>query len=203
LANHKLLFLYHNLLYSGLKACKKRDIILLSQQFMKRGYVMHNTAPENIDFNRTPCFWIYDSPEYKEYSISNVFLEKEVVPKRVKGYGGIEGAYSLGGIRTYKISSPTYAPDENALLAFDVWTDRDGEMLVSVELADVDREAERYTYAFEVKGGGKWKRIICKAGDLKGETSGMPLKGFTEGRALVFDSADDAVQFAVTNILWL
>lgn len=28
---------------------------------------MHNTAPENIDFNRTPCFWIYDSPEYKEY----------------------------------------------------------------------------------------------------------------------------------------
>lgn len=28
---------------------------------------MHNTAPENIDFYRTPCFWIYDSPEYKEY----------------------------------------------------------------------------------------------------------------------------------------
>lgn len=28
---------------------------------------MHNTTPENIDFNRTPCFWIYDSPEYKEY----------------------------------------------------------------------------------------------------------------------------------------
>ncbi len=29
----------------------------------------HNTAPENIVFNRTPCFWIYDSPEYKEYSM--------------------------------------------------------------------------------------------------------------------------------------
>lgn len=29
----------------------------------------HNTAPENIIFNRTPCFWIYDSPEYKEYSM--------------------------------------------------------------------------------------------------------------------------------------
>ena len=28
---------------------------------------MHNTAPENIDFHRTPCFWIYNSPEYKEY----------------------------------------------------------------------------------------------------------------------------------------
>ncbi len=31
--------------------------------------VNHNTAPENIIFNRTPCFWIYDSPEYKEYSM--------------------------------------------------------------------------------------------------------------------------------------
>ncbi|MBQ8787527.1 MAG: helix-turn-helix transcriptional regulator [Oscillospiraceae bacterium] len=29
--------------------------------------VNHNTALENIEFNRTPCFWIYDSPEYKEY----------------------------------------------------------------------------------------------------------------------------------------
>lgn len=29
----------------------------------------HDTAPENIVFNRTPCFWIYDSPEYKEYSM--------------------------------------------------------------------------------------------------------------------------------------
>ena len=29
----------------------------------------HNIAPENITFNRTPCFWIYDSPEYKEYSM--------------------------------------------------------------------------------------------------------------------------------------
>ena len=43
-----------------------------NQQFLKRGTVMnidHNTAPEKIDFNRTPCFWIYDSPEYKEYTM--------------------------------------------------------------------------------------------------------------------------------------
>lgn len=31
--------------------------------------INHNTAPENINFNRTPCFWIYDSPEYKEYAM--------------------------------------------------------------------------------------------------------------------------------------
>ena len=27
----------------------------------------HNTAPENIVFYKTPCFLIYDSPEFKEY----------------------------------------------------------------------------------------------------------------------------------------
>ena len=30
---------------------------------------MHSTAPENIVFYRTPCFLIYDSPEYKEYPL--------------------------------------------------------------------------------------------------------------------------------------
>lgn len=141
--------------------------------------------------------------EYKDYSISNIFLEKEAVPKRVLGYGNIAGAYSLGGIRTYKISSPTYMPDENALLKFDVWTNKDAEILVSVEAADVERDAERFTYVIEVKGGGKWKRIVCKAGELKGETSGMPLKSFAEGRTLLFDCEDESVEFAVTNILWL
>ena len=141
--------------------------------------------------------------EYKDYSIANVFLEKEAVPKRVLGYGGIVGAYSLGGIRTYKISSPTYMPDENALLKFDVWTDKDAVMQISVEAADVERDAERFTHTIEVKGGGKWKRIVCKAGELKGQTSGMPLKSFTEGRTLLFDCQDESLQFAVTNILWL
>ncbi len=28
---------------------------------------MHNTDPENIVFYKTPCFLIYDSPEFKEY----------------------------------------------------------------------------------------------------------------------------------------
>lgn len=141
--------------------------------------------------------------EYKDYSIGNVFLEQDAVPRMIKGYGEIEGVYSPGGIRTYKISSPTYMPDENALLAFDVWMEKDASLQVAVELADVDREAERYSCLFDVKGGGKWKRIICKAGDLKGEKSGMPLRGFADGRALLFASEEEDVRFGVTNILWL
>ena len=141
--------------------------------------------------------------EYKEYSIANVFLEREAVPKAVKGYGGIQGAFSVGGIKTYKISSPMYIPDDNALLEFDVWSQRDMETVVSVEVGDVSHDAERYTANVFVKGGGKWKRIVLKAGDFKGENTGMPLKNFADGKALLFDCEEEDVEFAVTNILWL
>lgn len=141
--------------------------------------------------------------EYKDYSVADIFLEREAVPKISKGYGGIGGAFSVGGIKTYKISSPMYIPDENALLEFETYFHKDDILRVSVEVGDVERESERYTCFIPVKKGGKWKRIILKAGDFKGEKSGMPLPSFADGRALVFDCDEEETEFAITNILWL
>lgn len=141
--------------------------------------------------------------EYKEYSIADIFLEQEAMPKKSIGYGGIAGAFSVGGIKTYKIGSPTYKPDENALLEFDVYFHADDTLCVSVDVGDMERESERYTYRTEIKGGGKWKRIILKAADFKGVNCGSPLSGFAEGRALVFDCEREETEFAITNILWL
>lgn len=141
--------------------------------------------------------------ECKEYAIGEIFMERETVPKKSVGYGGITGAFSVGGIKTYKISSPTYIPDENALLEFDVYC-KDAEALrISVEVGEVGKDFERYTCVAQIKGGGKWKRVILKAGDFKGEISGMQLKTFADGKALAFDCENDGVEFAVTNILWL
>ena len=140
--------------------------------------------------------------EYKDYSIANVFLEREAVPKVVTGYGDIQGAFSVGGIKTYKIGSPMYIPDENALLEFDAWTPSNATITVAVEVGDVERQNEKYVCSTFVTGGGKWKRIILKPSDFKGENSGMPLKNFFDGKALTFDSEEE-VEFAITNILWL
>lgn len=148
----------------------------------------------------TDCFGVAD---YKAYSIGRVFLEREAVPKMVKGYGGIQGAFSVGGIKTYKISSPMYVADENALLEFDAYFDKTDTLYVSIDVGDMARESERYTCSLEIKGGGKWKRTILKAADFKGENCGKPLQNFLEGRALIFDCEREDVQFAVTNILWL
>ncbi len=146
------------------------------------------------------CFFV---AEYEDYSVGGIFLEREAVPKLHEGYGGIYGVYSVGGIKTYKISSPRYIPDENAMLKFDVYSKENQQLKVSIEVADVEQGTERYHCFVEVRGGGKWKRIILKAADFKGERYGIPLQNFFEGSALSFDCADEEKEFSITNILWL
>ncbi len=146
---------------------------------------------------------IFGIANYEDVAIGGIFLEKETVPKTVVGYGNIGGAYSVGGIRTYKISSPRYVPEENALLEFDAYTKNTQLLRVSIEVADVETEEERYTCEVEVQGGGKWKRIILKPTDFKGEKCGYTLENFYHGSALVFDCAGEEEEFSITNILWL
>lgn len=146
------------------------------------------------------CFTI---AQHKEYSIGDIFLEREAVPKIYHGYGDIGGAYSLGGIRTYKISSPRYVPPENALLQFNVYSPETQEIKVSVEVANVEKKDQRYSCFVPVKGGGKWKRIILKAADFKGGEYGFPLETFGDGNALVFECGGEEKEFSIVNILWL
>ena len=146
------------------------------------------------------CFGVFD---FEEYSLSGIFLEGEALPKIVKGYGGISGAYSVGGIKTYKISSPQFIPEENALLEFDVHFKKDGELFVSVDTANVAEGFVRYTCVQPVKGGGKWKRIVLRAADFKNEETAMALPSFADGKSLSFVCEEEDTEFAVTNIIWL
>ena len=140
--------------------------------------------------------------ENKEYSIGDIFLEREALPKTEKGFGGITGAYSVGGIKTYKISSPRYLPEENSLLKFDAYAETGATLLVTIDVA-VGSEFKKYRYVLPVKKGGKWKRTVLKAEDFKEETTGAPLSAFSLGKALSFESEDETETFAVTNIIWL
>ena len=146
------------------------------------------------------CFSIAD---HEEYSIGGIFLERSAVPKHLSGYGEIKGAYSKGGIRTYKISSPRFVPFENALLSFDVYSPTTQDVTVTIEMAHVEKGDGSYSCTVPVKGGGKWKRMILKAGDFKGGEYGYPLENFCDGSALVFACANEEEEFGITNILWL
>ncbi len=150
--------------------------------------------------DKIDCFGVAD---YEEYSVGGIFMEKETVPKLVTGYGKIKGAYSVGGIKTYLISSPQYIPDENALLEFDAYFKKDGQLWISVDTADVEAGEQRYSCLLPVKGGGKWKRIILKATDFKNEELNTPLSSFAKGKSLLFDCEEEDGEYAITNILWL
>ncbi len=150
--------------------------------------------------NDMDCFGV---AEYEDYSVGGIFLEREAVVKISKGYADIGGAYSVGGIKTYKISSPRYIPDENAMLKFDAYSKETQSLKVSVEVAEVEQGTERYSCVIPVRGGGKWKRIILKAADFKGESYGAPLQNFNEGSTLSFDCAGEEKEFSITNIVWL
>ena len=145
---------------------------------------------------------VFGVKEYKDCSIGNVFLEQESAVRTVAGYGGVKGAYCLGGMSTYKICSPQFLPDENAYLKFDTYFFQNGVVKVTIDVGDVQTSVERYSYEAEVKGGGKWKRMILQASDFKGETTKKPLKSFALGKMLSFDSEEEQL-FAITNILWL
>ena len=146
------------------------------------------------------CFGV---AQYERYSVGKIFLEKEAIPKTTFGYGNIGGAYSVGGIKTYKISSPKNVPNENALLKFDAYSKETQRLRVSIEVANVERVTERYVCDVDVRGGGKWKKIILKASDFKGEDYGAPLQNFFDGNALSFDCVGEEKEFSITNILWL
>ncbi|MBQ9730045.1 MAG: hypothetical protein IJV80_04445 [Clostridia bacterium] len=140
--------------------------------------------------------------EFEEYSLGGIFFEKEAIPKLTKGYAGISGVYSVSGIKTYKISSPRFLPDENAELKFDIYAKTDGAVNVSIE-AEEEGLLQTYDCRMQIKGGGKWKRIILKPDEFKEKQSGVPLETFAQGNALSFRAEDEETEFSVTNILWL
>ncbi|MBQ8428006.1 MAG: hypothetical protein IJX18_01985 [Clostridia bacterium] len=151
-------------------------------------------AGEDID-----CFCVAD---HTQYSIGGILLDKEAIPRLMTGADGIYGASSVGGLKTYKISSPQYRPDDNALLEFEIYSLRDDKVRVSVDLSRGGVE-ERFSCICKVKGGGKWKRIVLTAAEFKGEESGASLERFAEGEALLFDCESEENDIIVTNILWL
>ena len=140
--------------------------------------------------------------DYKEEALGGIFLEKESMPETVAGYGGISGVYSPAGIRTYRISSPRFVADDGAALKIDFYSKRDTSVKVTVETGERGAGGE-YSAVVPVSGGGKWKRAVLRAGELKDERTGEPLQSFAKGAALVIRPESENCPVLAANVLWL
>lgn len=134
----------------------------------------------------------------KDGSVGGIFLEKEVMPETASGYGGIKGVYSPAGLRTYRIGAPRFAAPEGAMLKADAYSRTDAALQISVETSS----GGVYSARIPVAGGGKWKRFILRAEELKDEKTGEPLQSFSLGYALAIRSAGDS-EVLISNVLWL
>ena len=140
--------------------------------------------------------------DYRAEALGGIFLEKESMPETIAGYGGITGVYSSAGIRTYRINSPRFVADDGAALKMDLYSKEDTSVKITVETGERGTGGE-YSVIVPVAGGGKWKRVVLRAADLKDERTGGSLEDFSKGIAIVIRPENENCPVPVANVLWL
>ncbi len=140
--------------------------------------------------------------DYRAEALGGIFLEKESMPETIAGYGGITGVYSSAGIRTYRINSPRFVADDGAALKMDLYSKEDTSVKITVETGERGTGGE-YSVIVPVAGGGKWKRVVLRAAELKDERTGGSLEDFSKGIAIVIRPENENCPVPVANVLWL
>jgi len=132
----------------------------------------------------------------KEYGVGGIFFpDPSVLPSPVAKAKGIKGLYCKGGLTTYRMNTPRYAPFTGSMLSLDVFSDENAEFTVTVtELSS----NEEYVYTASI-AGGVWQKLVLECKNLKTE-GGLPLPAFTPNMILTVDCKKD---FAINNVMWL
>jgi hypothetical protein len=124
------------------------------------------------------------------------FIKREDFLELIKGPEGIDGAYSLCGLISYKFSEPGCRIDENSILKLDVFTDGFCVIRLVVMQKTADEFIE-YFYTIELNSGDLWKNQIIKMADFK-TAEGRGIRKFEGVYALRIEGEG---KYAVNNIL--
>ncbi len=123
------------------------------------------------------------------------FTDDDMVPQIVTKAKGIKGIYAAGGLTSYRINNPKYAPVGGSVLKLDIFCDQTDEVLFTLE--DVEN-GEVYKYSQSVLGG-VWQSIILKSKLFK-TVNGVPLTDYVHSLKFCITCEKE---FAVNNVMWL
>ncbi len=123
------------------------------------------------------------------------FVDGIMIPQLVTKERGINGIYSPGGLTTYRMNNPKYAPEANSILKLDFFCDDKAE--VSFTLEDVDN-GEVYEYSQKVLGG-VWQTIIIESKYFK-NIDGEQLSDYIHSLKFCITCEKE---YAVNNLMWL
>ena len=152
---------------------------------------------------RTKCRVIYSDKDSKyaffmsepqKYAVGKIFFTDKSVTPDIVDKNGVKGLYSLGGLATYRLNSPAFAPSNGNVLKLDVFCDSTAK----IKLSFFNETNEEYSDEFEVTGG-VWQSIIAECEFFK-NSGGVPLSSFLNGVKL---SITCEVPYAVNNVMWL
>lgn len=129
-------------------------------------------------------------------AVGGIFLKDSgILPEIVERGNNLKGITSRCGLSTYRLNSPKYAPDKDAIIKFDVYPDCDTTLEITM----------RDVVANEVYGmivsviGGVWQSVILKDKDFK-NVEGASVSDFTKNILFSITGKDP---FVVNNLLWL
>jgi hypothetical protein len=129
-------------------------------------------------------------------SVGGMFLVNgTAMPQIVTKAKDIAGIYSVGGLSTYRLNNPKFAPDKDGILKFDICPDYDTTL--DLLLRDVIGGTEFFSRVSVL--GGVWQSVLLKSKMFK-NSSGASLNDFSRGFQFTIYCKEP---FAVNNVLWL
>ncbi|MGN0812805.1 MAG: hypothetical protein ACI4MQ_04755 [Candidatus Coproplasma sp.] len=128
-------------------------------------------------------------------SIGGLFLSGDEVMPHVINVCGLDGVYSVCGLKTQRIMSPQFMPDEESILKFDICSGEDTSVTVKLTTKFL---REEYVATFNIIGG-VWQSMIIEPKILKNKF-GASLSSFVECESV---SVNAEGKFALNNLMWL
>lgn len=119
--------------------------------------------------------------------------------KTKKGPMGIEGVCCENGLLTFKFKGVKDAPNDDAMLMFDVYLKEEGQFVVKL-IADYFGSKTEYFAVFKGVGGDVWHNVKFERNKFK-TAEGMTLKDYTKINAVAFSALGK--EFLINNALWV
>lgn len=144
--------------------------------------------------NGIDCFSLAD---YGSHAVAGTFFENEQVFPQMITRNELKGIYCVCGLSTYRLNSPRYSPSQGSLLKFDIYTEKD----CTIELS-ITSVGDGTVFSLKVPAiGGTWQSEVLESKLFK-SIGGMPLADFSMPSGLMFTIKCDEL-YALNNVMWL
>lgn len=159
------------------------------------GNFRNSRSKSNIIYTNKSGTEFFSLADCSDYAIGGMFLTDDDVLPKIVTMDGLKGIYSKCGLMTNRINCLQFMPDKDSILKFDVCSQDDMSLEVSVR-----NRADGNVYSVKLYVlGGLWQSQTLRAKVFKNQ-NGVSLNNFIGCEAL---SVKGGGEYAINNLIWL